>query len=160
MKARILNTNFFGGIYSVEFLTANAEAVINGAKVKDWQMTAELPSQELIIPLWNNSQWTEGATQVEIDQHTTNQLQLEKSKLRAELLMQGATILESGKNYHFNEAQLQRFIVMKNEAEKGGLTAIEYEDTEGSWNVLTIAQCTNIALIGMGIFINIYKTTS
>ena len=99
-------------------------------------------------------------SQEEKDAYALAQAEAERKALRASLLEAGATIPLGDKTFHFTEAELQRFIVLKNEAEKGGLQAIEYPNTEGTWQLLTIAECTNLALIGMGIFQNIYKTTS
>lgn len=99
-------------------------------------------------------------SQEEKDAYALAQAEAERKALRASLLDAGATIPLGDKTFHFTEEELQRFIVLKNEAEKGGLQAIEYPNTEGTWQLLTIAECTNLALIGMGIFQNIYKTTS
>lgn len=61
MKIRIIN-GYFQGVYSDEFLSENANKVINGQLVSDWQTTEIIPNETLLKPLWNGSEWTEGAT--------------------------------------------------------------------------------------------------
>lgn len=160
MKARILEGGTFGGRYSAGWLAQNAEETINGSKVKDWETTDAIPEASLLCPKWENEEWVEGASVEEIDLHQAQLQRKEKAILRATMLEQGVTVLESGHTFHFTEAELQRFIVLKNEAEKGGLSGIEYINSDGEWIPLSIPQCTNIALIGMSIFMNIYKTTT
>lgn len=98
-------------------------------------------------------------TQEEIEANDEAQAEADRLQQRAELLQAGATVISNNKNYSFSEAELQRFMVMKNEVASLGGQSIEYPDTDGNWNVISIAEATNIAVIGMGIFVNIYKTT-
>lgn len=65
MKARILN-NKFQGIYTNDFIQYNLQNFINGQLVSEWQLTEVLPSEELIKPMWNGTEWIEGATAEEI----------------------------------------------------------------------------------------------
>jgi hypothetical protein len=65
MIARILN-NEFGGLFEENFIEKNQEKKINGAFVSEWQLTDVLPSENLLKPQWNGTEWIEGATTEEI----------------------------------------------------------------------------------------------
>jgi len=65
MIARILN-NEFKGLYTTDFISKNQDKVINGQLVSEWQATEVLPNETLLKPLWNGSEWIEGATAEEI----------------------------------------------------------------------------------------------
>jgi hypothetical protein len=67
MKARIVN-NKLSGIYTNDFLIQNKDKVINGQLVSEWQLTEVLPSEGLLKPTWNGTEWIEGATAEEIEQ--------------------------------------------------------------------------------------------
>jgi len=67
MKARILN-NQIQGYYTNEFIQNNFDKVINGQLVSEWQLTEVLPSENLLKPTWNGTEWIEGATAEEIEQ--------------------------------------------------------------------------------------------
>jgi hypothetical protein len=54
MKAKINIDNSFGGLYTEEFIEN---------RQLDWNFTDELPSTDLFIPIFNNGQWIEGATE-------------------------------------------------------------------------------------------------
>lgn len=69
MKARILN-NEFQGVYTDDFILNNLDNLINGQLVSEWQLTEILPSMELKKPIWNNSEWIEGAMPQEIAEQT------------------------------------------------------------------------------------------
>jgi len=56
MKARINLDNSLGGIYTDEFIE-KSELVSN------WNLTDNLPSTDLFIPIFDNGQWIEGATE-------------------------------------------------------------------------------------------------
>jgi hypothetical protein len=58
MKARILETNNFGGLYSDDFIIRN--------NLSDWNFTEQLPSKEIIKPIFNGTEWIEDATAEEI----------------------------------------------------------------------------------------------
>ena len=65
MLSRILN-NEFQGIYTSDFIDQNQDKVINGQLVSEWQLTEVLPSENLLKPIWNGTEWVEGATPEEI----------------------------------------------------------------------------------------------
>lgn len=75
MKARILN-NEFQGVYTDDFILNNLDNLINGQLVSEWQLTEILPSMELKKPIWNNSEWIEGATPEEIAEQTLSKIAL------------------------------------------------------------------------------------
>ena len=62
---RIIN-NKLGQTYSNEWLQENQNEVINGQLVSEWELTEVLPSESLLKPIWNGSEWIEGATPEEI----------------------------------------------------------------------------------------------
>lgn len=66
MKARILNSEF-QGIYTNDFISKNLDKVINGQLVSEWQLTDVLPSENLLKPQWNGTEWTESATPEELE---------------------------------------------------------------------------------------------
>lgn len=59
MKARILDTGRCI-LYTQEFLD------FKGSETLDWNLTDILPSSDLLVPIWNGSQWIEGATEQEL----------------------------------------------------------------------------------------------
>jgi Trp operon repressor len=65
MVARIVN-NKFGGLFEEIFIEKNQEKKINGAFVSEWQLTDVLPSENLLKPQWNGTEWIEGATTEEL----------------------------------------------------------------------------------------------
>ena len=71
MKARLIN-DFFAGVYKNDWLTLNADRVINGVLVSDWVVIDTIPTRNelntLIRPLWNGVAYIEGATQQEQDE--------------------------------------------------------------------------------------------
>lgn len=75
MKARILN-NEFKGFYTNYFFIENWEKSINGQLVSEWQITEVLPNENLINPIWNGSEWIEGATPEEIAEQTLSKIAL------------------------------------------------------------------------------------
>ena len=56
MKAKIINTTDFDGIYTIDYLLENIELT------SDWILTELLPSNEIVIPKWNGSEWFEGGS--------------------------------------------------------------------------------------------------
>ena len=73
MKARILN-NEFQGVYTDDFILNNLDNLINGQLVSEWQLTEVLPSMELKKPIWNGTEFIEGATPEEIAEQQTSHL--------------------------------------------------------------------------------------
>ena len=65
MKIRILN-NKPAGIYTNQFFIDNWGLVINEQLVSEWQLTELIPSETLLKPFWNGTEWIEGATPEEI----------------------------------------------------------------------------------------------
>ena len=66
VKARIINSEDFGDIYTNDFIIERWDTVVNGQLVSEWELTLILPNPEWKIPKWNGSEWVEGATQEEI----------------------------------------------------------------------------------------------
>ena len=60
MLSRILN-NEFQGIYTSDFVQQNQDKIINGQLVSEWQLTEVLPNENLLKPIWNGTEWIEGA---------------------------------------------------------------------------------------------------
>ena len=77
MKNRILENNLFGGIYTNEFLENNKNNIVNGKIVSDWNLTEVECSLELILPIFNNGEWVESATDEEIQEHNMTMQRLE-----------------------------------------------------------------------------------
>jgi hypothetical protein len=59
MKARILENNRCI-VYTQEFLD------FKGDEISTWNLTDILPNSDLLIPIWNDEQWIEGATEQEV----------------------------------------------------------------------------------------------
>lgn len=79
MKSRIIN-NEFAGIYSNEWLEKNKNVIINGALVAEWELVNSLPNDYLLKPIWNVSEFIEGATQQEIKETQTKKYLEEETK--------------------------------------------------------------------------------
>ena len=64
MKARILEDNSFGGIYTDDFLVKNLKVIVNGQLVKDWNLTDIIPdTQNLFNPIFLNEAWVSSGIQ-------------------------------------------------------------------------------------------------
>jgi hypothetical protein len=63
MKAKINTDNSFGGLYTEEFIESNIYREVNGELVSEWVLINELPDSDLYIPIFENGQWIEGATE-------------------------------------------------------------------------------------------------
>ena len=85
MKSRIFN-NKFQGIYSDEFISINLSNVINGQLVSKWQLSKVLPSEDLINPVWNGTQFIEGTPEKEIQEKKEFELKEKKQEQYNELL--------------------------------------------------------------------------
>jgi len=85
MKVRIVN-NEPSGIYTDDFLIKNSNKIINGQLVSDWQLTEILPNENLLKPIWNGSEWIEGATPEEIAEQELEKQKLLKQQQYEELL--------------------------------------------------------------------------
>jgi hypothetical protein len=85
MKARIYN-NQFAGLHNLEWLNNNQEKVIGGQLVSEWQLTDILPNETLLKPIWNGSEWIEGATKEQIQQQELEQKKILKQQQYEELL--------------------------------------------------------------------------
>ena len=66
MIARVLNNNGFGGFFEEDFIQRNQDKVINGQLVSLWVLTNILPNKKIINPIWNGTEWIEGATPEEL----------------------------------------------------------------------------------------------
>lgn len=85
MKIRIVNSEY-RGIYTDNFITQNLDNVVNGQLVSEWQLTDILPNESFIKPIWNDSEWIEGATPKEIEEQQLEQQKLLKQQQYEELL--------------------------------------------------------------------------
>jgi hypothetical protein len=85
MKARIFNNQFIG-FYTDDFINQNLDNIINGQLVSEWQLTDILPNGTLLKPIWNGSEWIEGATKEEIQQQELEQKKILKQQQYEELL--------------------------------------------------------------------------
>ena len=85
MIARIVN-NELSGIYTNDFILKNQDKVINGQLVSEWQLTEVLPNETLLKPIWNGSEWIEGATQEEIAEQELEKQKILKQQQYEELL--------------------------------------------------------------------------
>jgi len=95
MKARIKPDTSFGGLYNDEFINKyiNTNIVVNGQKVRDWQLTDVLPSQDLKEQIWNGSTWIEALTpEIEQQRQIEAMLEAEKQKYLKRI--------SDGKNYY------------------------------------------------------------
>ena len=90
MLIRILN-NEFQGIYTSDFIEQNQDKIINGQLVSEWQLTEVLPSENFLKPIWNNSEWIEGATPEEIAEANKPivPIQVKNMKFRLALIKSG-----------------------------------------------------------------------
>lgn len=60
MKAKIINTTDFDGIYTNEYISNNIELT------SEWVFTDVLPSTDIKSPKWNGSEWVESISSDEI----------------------------------------------------------------------------------------------
>ena len=112
MKARILN-NEFKGIYTNDFILNNLDNLINGQLVSEWQLTEVLPSGNLLKPIWNGTEFIEGATSQEIAEQTQFQIQEYKIQQYQELLPTDwyyTRFLETGQEVPLEIIQLRQEI--------------------------------------------------
>lgn len=68
MKARILQDNSYGGVFTNDFINERWNTVVNEQLVSEWVLTDVLPDENIHIKTWNGEKWTEGATSDEIEQ--------------------------------------------------------------------------------------------
>ena len=75
MKARIYNGQW-GANHPQHWLDANQNKVIGGQLVSEWTLTEVLPNKNLLKPIWNRTEWIEGATPEEIAEQTLSKIAL------------------------------------------------------------------------------------
>jgi hypothetical protein len=85
MKAKINIDNSFGGFYTQEFLETNILNVVNGQLVSEWILTDKIPSTDLFIPIFDNGQWIEGATEEDFNNKKEQSILQLKQQQFAEL---------------------------------------------------------------------------
>lgn len=88
MKVRISN-NEPQGIYTNDFLSQNEDKVINGQLVSEWTLTELFPTENLKKPIWNGSEWVEGATPQEIAEKQSEELQQKETELYEKRIADG-----------------------------------------------------------------------
>lgn len=64
------------GIFSQDFINDNFKNVINGELVSEWILINIFPNENYIKPIWNNTEWIEGATPEEIAEQTLSKTAL------------------------------------------------------------------------------------
>ena len=69
------------GIFSQDFINDNFKNVINGELVSEWILTNIFPNENYIKPIWNGTQWIEGATPEEIAEQQTEVLKQKETDL-------------------------------------------------------------------------------
>lgn len=117
MKARIKPDNNFGGVYTDEWLEANAQLIVNGQLVSDWTLTEILPAQNLVKPLWNGQSWIEGYSDDDIRAEMLQQIESQRlevlNRLNEKLILDkaqeldDAEALENSVIYPFWEAGIE-----------------------------------------------------
>ena len=69
-----IKNNKVDGIFSQDFINDNFTNVINDELVSEWILTNIFPNENLINPIWNGTEWIEGATPEEISEQQVIQL--------------------------------------------------------------------------------------
>ena len=146
MQVRIINGTDFGGFYTDEFIANNPDIV------QGWDFTEVEPNSELIKPIWNGSEWIEGATEEEIEAYQNSLVP--KDIPRMKFIIQ--VFLSTGikyedivlfiQNLNFDEAQ--KYVIL---TRLRGCTHFERYSSD----LLTIAQLMGITEAQLNhIFIN------
>ena len=152
MKTRILDNNLFGGVYTDEFLKKNKNNIINGSLVSTWNLTDVQCSTDIILPIFDNGNWIESATNEEI-------LELNNTKFKINrdlLLKQGIEVTFNSNEYWFNEKYLADFISLINVYEKNNITSIKWKTKSDSWVTISITDAYQISYLATQKIQNIY----
>ena len=152
MKTRILHNNLFGGVYTNEFLKKNKDNIINGSLVSAWNLTDVQCSSDMILPIFDNGNWIESATNEEI-------LELNNTKFKINrdlLLKQGIEVTFNSNEYWFNEKYLADFISLINVYEKNNITSIKWKTKSDSWVTISITDAYQISYLATQKIQNIY----
>ena len=152
MKTRILDNNLFGGVYTDEFLKKNKNNIINGSLVSTWNLTDVQCSTDIILPIFDNGNWVESATNEEI-------LELNNTKFKINrdlLLKQGIEVTFNSNEYWFNEKYLADFISLINVYEKNNITSIKWKTKSDSWVTISITDAYQISYLATQKIQNIY----
>jgi hypothetical protein len=103
MKARIVNGEWAKNHLN-SWLEANKNKVIGGQLVSEWQLTEVLPSENLLKPTWNGTEWIEGATPEEIASQQAEILKQKETELYLKR-MQDAQRIWAGLSAEFRIAK-------------------------------------------------------
>lgn len=140
--------------YPQEWIENNLENFINGDFVKNWQLAPEY-SENYINPIWNGSEWIEGATPEEIAEANKPIVPqtISAMRLRLQLFDMGITDedifedIDSTPEVMFSTADKEKAKIMYK-------TATSFERTDGKLNLvatmegLTQEQLDNIFING------------
>lgn len=149
---RIIDGKPTNQTFTLVWLEENKDKSIKGVLVSDW-VTAPVYEGDFISPVWNGSEYIEGASQEEI-----NEIELRaKKEKRNELLEKGIVIEIDNVKYWFSKLTLNDFITAAQISEKAGATEIEWKADNGEWKVITLQQAFQIGAQGMQMIQQIYK---
>jgi hypothetical protein len=153
MKTRILNNDLFGGTYTSDFLEKNKNNIINGSLVSTWNLTDEVCSINLIIPIFQNGNWIESATAEEIKSYQNIDFKINRDLL----LENGVSVTFNSNEYWFNEKALSDFISLINVFEKSNLNSIEWKTKLNNWVIISVTDAYKISFLATKEIQKIYK---
>jgi len=99
-----IKNNKEDGIFSQDFINDNFTNVINDELVSEWILTNIFPNENLINPIWNGTEWIEGATPEEIAEQQIIQLKQKETDLYIKR-MQDAQRIWAGLSAEFRIAK-------------------------------------------------------
>ncbi len=153
MKTRILENDLFGGTYTLDFLEKNKNNIINGSLVSTWNLTDEVCSKNLIIPIFKNDTWIESATAEEIKNYQNIEFKINRDLL----LKNGVFVTFNSNEYWFNEKALSDFISLINVFEKSNINSIEWKTKLNNWVVISVTDAYKISFLATKEIQKIYK---
>lgn len=103
---------------------------------------------------WNGSKWVESASPKEVEAHN-QQIETAQKKIERETLLKSGIVVDS---FWFNEYYLAQFISLIGVCERGN-KKIEWKNTNGNWETLSVSDANKIAFNASIKFQQIYKNT-
>lgn len=152
MKTRILDNNLFGGVYTDEFLKKNKNNIINGSIVSAWNLTDVQCSTDIILPIFDNGNWVESATNEEILELNNTKFKIKRNSL----LKKGVFVMFNSNEYWFNEKYLADFISLINVYEKNNITSAKWKSKSDAWVTISITDAYQISYLATQKIQNIY----
>ena len=113
MKTRVINKQNAGN-YTDEFIEQNKDKVVNGVLVSEWELVI-LYDGNFLKPIFENSEWIEGATAKEIKERA-----IEKETSEYQIRQQ------KGMNLYLRKEAEFRLLYLDGEITKGDLNNIEF----------------------------------